>query len=47
MDYNQITDISKLADCFNLVQVNVFGNRIQDVSALTKRDIIVNYDPTL
>ena len=35
-----------LQDCYCLVQVNVFGNVIPDVSALRSRDIIVNYDPT-
>ena len=46
MDYNQITNIDALQDCYCLVQVNVFGNVIPDVSALRSRDIIVNYDPT-
>ena len=39
--------LSKLADCFHLVQVNVYGNEIPDVSALTEHDILVNYDPTV
>ena len=47
MDYNKLTDISALANCQNLVQVNVYGNTIGDVSALTSHSIIVNYDPTL
>ena len=47
MDYNLITNIDSLADCFCLVQVNVFGNKIADVSKLREHDIIVNYDPTL
>ena len=46
MDYNLITNIDALADCFCLVQVNVYGNTIEDVSALRDHDIIVNYDPT-
>lgn len=47
MDYNQITNVDALADCYHLVQVNVFGNTgIQSVSLLTDHDIIVNYDPT-
>ena len=46
MDYNSLTDISNLASCASLVQVNVFGNPISDVSALTQHSIIVNYDPT-
>ena len=47
MDYNLITNIDALENCFCLVQVNVFGNAIPDVSLLRDRDIIVNYDPTL
>ena len=46
MDYNSLTDISNLANCISLVQVNVYGNSISDVSALTQHSIIVNYDPT-
>ena len=46
MDYNLLTDISSLENCFCLVQINVFGNVISDVSMLRERDIIVNYDPT-
>lgn len=46
MDYNSLTDISNLANCVSLVQVNVYGNSISDVSALTQHSIIVNYDPT-
>ena len=47
MDYNLLTNIDPLAECFCLVQVNVFGNQIEDVSKLRERDIIVNYDPTV
>ena len=46
MDYNAITNIDALADCYHLVQINVFGNSIEDVHALTDHNIIVNYDPT-
>ena len=46
MDYNALTSVDALANCYKLVQVNVFGNEIKDVSALTDHDIIVNYDPT-
>lgn len=46
MDYNLITNVDALAPCFNLVQVNVYGNEIESVSELTAHDIIVNYDPT-
>ena len=46
MDYNRLTSIDILANCYKLVMVNVYGNEIHDVSALTKQNIIVNYDPT-
>ena len=46
MDYNQITDVIALADCYHLVQVNVYGNEVKEVSQLTEHNIIVNYDPT-
>ena len=46
MDYNQITNVDALASCYLLVQVNVYGNSIESVSALTEHDIIVNYNPT-
>ena len=46
MDYNKLTSVNALADCYHLVQVNVYGNDIDSVSALTEHDIIVNYDPT-
>lgn len=47
MDYNKLTSVDALADCFHLVQVNVYGNEIPDVTALTEHDILVNYDPTV
>ena len=46
MDYNKLTSVDDISECFCLVQVNVYGNEIEDVSALTEHDIIVNYDPT-
>lgn len=46
LDYNAITDIEPISGCYKLVQVNIYGNEIEDVSALTEQDIIVNYDPT-
>ena len=46
LDYNALTSIDALKDCYKLVQVNVYGNDIKDVSALTEQDVIVNYDPT-
>lgn len=47
MDYNKITNVDALENCLKLVQINVFGNAIPDVSKLTGREIIVNYDPTV
>lgn len=46
MDYNKLTNIDIIADCYRLVMVNVYGNKIKDVSKLTAHNIIVNYDPT-
>ncbi len=46
MDYNKLTSVDALAECYHMVQVNVFGNSISDVSKLTAHNIIVNYDPT-
>jgi len=47
MDYNKITSVDPIADCYNLVQVNVYGNVIPNVDSLKEREIIVNWDPTL
>lgn len=46
LDYNQISSLDPIANCYNLVQVNAFGNSISDVSKLTEHNIIVHYDPT-
>lgn len=46
MDYNEgITSVNALANCPKLVQVNVYGTGVTDVSALTAHSIIVNYNP--
>lgn len=48
LDYNNISNIDVLADCHNLVEVNVFGTNIHsnaDVQALLDHGIIVNYTP--
>ena len=47
MDYNKITSVDPVANCYNLVQINVYGNAIPNVDSLKDRDIIVNWDPTL
>ena len=46
LDYNQIYSLDAIAGCYRLVMVNAYGNPIKDVSMLTDRNIIVNYDPT-
>lgn len=45
LDYNKISNVNPLADCSKLVQVDIFGNPVYDVSSLTKLSIIVNYNP--
>ena len=46
MDYNSnISSVDALANCPNLVQVNVFGTKVTDVSKLTAQSIVVNYNP--
>ena len=45
-DYNNISNVNPLADCRNLIQVDIFGNPVWDVSRLKEMDVIVNYDPT-
>ena len=45
MDYNAIYSVDALADCPNLIRVDVSGNPVKDVSKLTEQSIIVNYDP--
>ncbi len=45
-DYNEsLKLIDDLATCPNLIQVNVFGTKVTNVSKLTKQSIIVNYNP--
>ena len=47
VDYNpELTDLGCLASCYMLVQVNAFGTKVTDISALTAMNVIVNYDPT-
>lgn len=48
MDYNaDIESIDALAGCPALVQVDVYGTQVSDITALTERSIIVHYDPTV
>lgn len=47
MDYNrELSSIKALADCHLLIQVNVYGTKVRQVTALTSQGIIVNYNPT-
>ena len=47
MDYNKgISSVKALASCPALIQVNVYGTKVKQVSDLTSQSIIVNYDPT-
>lgn len=47
MDYNKgISSVKALADCPMLIQVNVYGTKVTQVSSLTSMNVIVNYDPT-
>ena len=47
MDYNKgVTSVKALADCPMLIQVNVYGTGVRQVSSLTALNVIVNYDPT-
>lgn len=47
MDYNpEITDITPIAYCPVLLEVNLFGTKVIDVDILTQQSIIVNYNPT-
>lgn len=46
MDYNtNISSIKALGNCPVLVQVNVYGTKVKNVSSLTDEGIIVNYKP--
>ncbi len=48
MDNNaEIESAEPLKECHCLIQVNLFGTAVADVSFLLEQDIIVNYDPTL
>ena len=47
MDYNkELSSIKALADCPLLIQVNVYGTKVRQVTSLTSQGIIVNYNPT-
>lgn len=46
MDYNkELRSITALANCYKLIQIDVYGTKVTDVKALTDNGIIVNYKP--
>ena len=45
LEYNSLTNVDALANCPMLIQVNIFGNKVKDVSKLTAQSIIVQYSP--
>ena len=48
VDYNEeIADLLPLDTCPVLVRVNAYGTNVTEVSFLTAKSIIVNFDPTL
>lgn len=47
LDYNaRLTDVNPLVNCLNLIEVDLFGTLVTDVSMLTDMSIIINYNPT-
>lgn len=47
MDYNpELSDITPIASCPVLVEVNLFGTKVINVDVLTDQSIIVHYNPT-
>ena len=48
MDYNEeLESVAELASCHVLIQVNVYGTKVEDISMLTDMSVVVNYDPTV
>ena len=48
MDYNpDLESVEPLKDCPRLIQVNVYGTGVSEVSFLTDQSVIVNFNPTL
>jgi len=46
MEYNSsISSLSDLSSCPVLMQVNVYGTKVKNASALTSQGVIVNYNP--
>lgn len=48
VDYNAaIESLEPLDSCYVLIQVNAYGTLVTDVTFLTEKSIVVNYNPTL
>ncbi len=48
VDYNEkLSSLKPLDSCGVLIQVNCYGTKVSDVSFLTDKSIIVNFDPTV
>lgn len=48
IDYNEeVESLEPLDSCPVLIRVNAFGTKVTEVSFLTAKDIIVNFNPTL
>lgn len=48
MDYNEkLSSLKPLNDCPLLVLVNAYGTKVTEVSFLTQKSVIVNFDPTV
>ena len=47
MDYNKdLSSLQPLDNCPLLVQVNAYGTKVKNVSFLTEKSVIVNFDPS-
>jgi len=48
VDYNEaVENLLPLDTCPVLIRVNAYGTKVTEVSFLTAKSIIVNFDPTL
>lgn len=48
IDYNaEVEFLEPLDSCYLLIQVNAFGTKVTEVSFLTEKEIIVNFNPVL
>lgn len=48
IDYNaEVETLEPLDSCYLLIRVNAYGTKVTEVTFLTEKSIVVNYDPTL